>query len=203
MFIMVVMFSHGKTSQYLKLLGQKQACSCVVIDYPVHVRSECCHVFSLGLAFSVSSCCYSVRPYIIGSYRGSLTKTVQHHHCISLAHTYYLCCTGIDSSKGQVTMRTYVFPHDVPQRYSLTCAYPLTRAAARPQMLWPADQVVLVTWVSSIAHIWVLHVASSCMESRAQGGGCWVPEACSSMKLGTWRLMLLRSYCGSYTSMQL
>lgn len=84
------------------------------------MRQECCHTFNLSSGVPISICSFCVRACVTGSYSHSLTKPIQHHHCIYLAHTYYLCCTGVNSLKGEVNRRKCMFPPDVPQYYSLS-----------------------------------------------------------------------------------
>ena len=203
------MFIVGGLHSIRSCWEKKKVCGCVIIDCPAYMRQEYCHAFSLGSGFSISICCYYTRPYIIGSCSNSSATIIHHHHCIYLARSYYLYYTGVDSLKGWVSRRKCTFPDDVPQCYSLTCAYALTFAAAELYSLLPAGRgcwflgSTIVSWfhVSSIAHIWAPHVAYLYVESRAGGGGSWVPKASSSTELGTGRLILVRSDPFCYMSM--
>lgn len=118
------------------------------------MRQEYCHTFNLSSGVSISICSYHVRPHVTESCSHSLTKTIHHHHCIYLAHTYYVCCTGVDSLKGWVNRKKYMFPPDTAQHYSLPCAVlqccPLAFAAAQLQSWLLADQGVLFTWGAAL-----------------------------------------------------
>lgn len=134
------MFTVGGLHSIRSCWEKKKVCGRVIIDCPAYVRQEYCHAFSLGSGFSISICCYYTRPYIIGTCSNSSATIIHHHHCIYLARTYSLCYAGVDSLKGWVSRRKCNFPDDVPQCYSLTCAYPLTFAAAELYSLLPVGR---------------------------------------------------------------